>query len=122
MGEFRLARRRTVRARGAHPVRAQMERISHARHPGYSRADAGQSLKGAWTMTRINRREAMGTMGMGIAAAAAIRPASAADAPPPVISAFAGGHQPRPLTFDPARPTGLSEKLSRSHYDNNNIR
>lgn len=72
-------------------------------------------------MTRINRRDAIGTMGMSIAAAAAIRPVSAADAPPPVASAFAGGHQPKPLTFDPARLTGLSEKLIRSHYDNNYV-
>ena len=33
--------------------------------------------------------------------------------------AFRGQHQPRPLTFDPAKLRGLSEKLIRSHWENN---
>jgi Fe-Mn family superoxide dismutase len=33
--------------------------------------------------------------------------------------AFAGRHQPRPLRFDPAKLNGLSERLIRSHWDNN---
>ena len=33
--------------------------------------------------------------------------------------AFAGVHQPRPLRFDPAGLAGLSEKLVRSHWENN---
>lgn len=35
------------------------------------------------------------------------------------IPAFAPLHQPKPLTFDPARLDGLSEKLIRSHWENN---
>lgn len=35
------------------------------------------------------------------------------------IPAFAPVHQPKPLTFDPARLDGLSEKLIRSHWENN---
>jgi Fe-Mn family superoxide dismutase len=33
--------------------------------------------------------------------------------------AFAGGHEPKPLPFDPARLRGLSERLIRSHWENN---
>ncbi|HKX30214.1 MAG TPA: Fe-Mn family superoxide dismutase [Blastocatellia bacterium] len=44
-----------------------------------------------------------------------------ADSPAPasVIKAFAGKHQPKPLGFDPAKLNGLSEKLIRSHHENN---
>lgn len=34
-------------------------------------------------------------------------------------SAFAGQHQPKPLRFDPTRLHGLSERLIRSHWENN---
>jgi Fe-Mn family superoxide dismutase len=33
--------------------------------------------------------------------------------------AFRGQHQPKPLTFDPSKLKGLSEKLIRSHHENN---
>ena len=33
--------------------------------------------------------------------------------------AFRGQHQPKPLPFEPARLKGLSEKLIRSHHENN---
>src|SRR5258708_5413133 len=33
--------------------------------------------------------------------------------------AFRGEHQPKPLSFDPAKLKGLSEKLLRSHHENN---
>jgi Fe-Mn family superoxide dismutase len=70
-------------------------------------------------MTELDRRAAMGVMGAGLAAAAAGTPASAqAPAPAP---AFAGNHKPVPLGFDPAKLPGLSERLIRSHYDNNYI-
>lgn len=35
------------------------------------------------------------------------------------IPAFAGLHQPRPLRIDPAKLDGLSERLIRSHWENN---
>src|SRR5690242_5720477 len=33
--------------------------------------------------------------------------------------AFAGAHEPRPLPFDPAKLMALSERLIRSHWENN---
>lgn len=33
--------------------------------------------------------------------------------------AYRGSHQPKPLPFDPAKLRGLSERLLRSHHDNN---
>src|SRR6185436_14070452 len=33
--------------------------------------------------------------------------------------AFRGEHQPKPLPFDPAKIKGISEKLIRSHWENN---
>lgn len=70
-------------------------------------------------MTDFDRRTAIGTLGLGLASAAS-SPALAADSPP-VVRAFAGNRQPMPLRFDPAKLSGLSEKLIRSHYDNNYI-
>src|SRR5215211_7535643 len=37
----------------------------------------------------------------------------------PVAKAFQGQHTPKPLPFDPAKLKGLSEKLIRSHWENN---
>ena len=37
----------------------------------------------------------------------------------PVALAFRGQHQPKPLPFDPAKLKGLSEKLIKSHWENN---
>jgi Fe-Mn family superoxide dismutase len=36
-----------------------------------------------------------------------------------IPKAFQGQHQPQPLPFDPAKLKGLSEKLIRSHWENN---
>lgn len=36
-----------------------------------------------------------------------------------VAPVFRGQHQPKPLPFDPARLNGISEKLIRSHWENN---
>jgi superoxide dismutase, Fe-Mn family len=38
-----------------------------------------------------------------------------------LAAAFAGTHQPKPLKFDPARLDGLSERLIRSHHENNYV-
>jgi Iron/manganese superoxide dismutases, C-terminal domain len=52
-------------------------------------------------------REALGQAPVG--------PSPVAGRPP----AFRGQHAPRPLPFDPAKLKGLSEKLVRSHWENN---
>ena len=71
--------------------------------------------------SELSRRTVLGALGAGAALAAArdaaAQPATPArDVAPP---AFQGRHEPRPLTFDPAKQKGLSEKLLRSHWENN---
>src|SRR3982750_1378015 len=69
-------------------------------------------------MNKISRREALS----GIAAGAAIlglgggAVAGGQESWPP---AFRGQHVTKPLPFDPAKLNGLSEKLVRSHHENN---
>lgn len=70
-------------------------------------------------MSEMTRRDAIGAVGLGAAGLALAGQAAAADAPPAVAPAFAGNHQPKPLRFDPAKLPGLSEKLVRSHWENN---
>jgi Fe-Mn family superoxide dismutase len=61
----------------------------------------------------MNRRELLSTLLVTSATgAAALELQSQTPAP-------AAARQPRPLPFDPAKLNGLSEKLMRSHYDNN---
>jgi Fe-Mn family superoxide dismutase len=70
----------------------------------------------------ISRRKAIESM---MASGASLTLTGLAEAqtpgqtPPATAKAFAGQRQPKPLPFDPAKLKGLSEKLIRSHYDNN---
>ncbi|MBU0555355.1 MAG: Fe-Mn family superoxide dismutase [Alphaproteobacteria bacterium] len=73
-------------------------------------------------MTDISRRVAIGSLAAGAAGvtAASAAPGAAqtmASATP--VPAFRGQHQPKPLRFDPAKLDGLSERLIRSHWENN---
>jgi Fe-Mn family superoxide dismutase len=71
-------------------------------------------------MTTITRREALtGIMGAGLASVAATNVEFAQPAQTALPPAFAGKHAPVPLPFNPAKLTGLSEKLITSHHDNN---
>jgi superoxide dismutase, Fe-Mn family len=70
-------------------------------------------------MSEINRRDALGSIALGAAALSASEAAAQAPAPVALPPAFAGGHAVKPLPFDPAKLTGLSEKLIRSHWENN---
>jgi len=72
----------------------------------------------------IPRRAVLGALGAGAAfalgnEALGQQPPSAGDADPERPAAFRGRHEPRPLPFDPAKLRGLSEKLIRSHWENN---
>jgi Fe-Mn family superoxide dismutase len=72
-------------------------------------------------VSKITRREAIGTAAMGVAGAALVGGAATPVAAQQIAraAAFAGNHMPRPLRFDPARLTGLSERLITSHWENN---
>ncbi len=75
--------------------------------------------------TAINRRDFLTAVTTGIALAALSDTTNAAefleDDKPPVtlISAFAANLELKPLPFDPAKLNGLSEKLIKSHWENN---
>src|SRR5882672_79299 len=69
-------------------------------------------------MKKLSRREAMGTIvtaGAGVTLAGMTEAA----AQTPVAPAFRGQHQPKPLPFDAAKLNGISEKLIKSHWENN---
>lgn len=72
-------------------------------------------------MQNISRREAIETITLGGAALSlsALVAEAQTTAPASAIKAFAGQHQPKPLPFDPAKLNGLSEKLIKSHWENN---
>jgi Fe-Mn family superoxide dismutase len=74
-------------------------------------------------VSQLSRRNILGTLGALGASGAALAldrellgQAAPEAVPPP---AFRGQHRPRPLPFDPAKLPGLSEKLLRSHWENN---
>jgi Fe-Mn family superoxide dismutase len=70
-------------------------------------------------MPEITRRAALASLAAA-GTALAIDPLNAqAPAAPPPARAFRGAHEPRALPFDPAKMKGLSEKLLRSHWENN---
>lgn len=67
-------------------------------------------------MSKISRRKAIsGVLATGVLAIHSNAQAPAQDLP----QAFAGKHQPRPLPFDATKLIGISEKLIRSHHENN---
>jgi superoxide dismutase, Fe-Mn family len=80
----------------------------------------------------FSRRQVLHTLAIGgtaltVAGLDRTEPLTAQEKPPtanPVVAtsappAFRGTHQPQPLTFDPAKLNGLSEKLVQSHWENN---
>lgn len=69
-------------------------------------------------MGKLSRREVMGTIitaGAGVTLAGTTEAA----AQPQAALAFRGQHQPKPLPFDAAKLKGISEKLIKSHWENN---
>ncbi|MEO8041678.1 MAG: Fe-Mn family superoxide dismutase [Acidobacteriota bacterium] len=73
-------------------------------------------------MNKISRREALaGLLATGVAGLAApgeTRGAAVFQNETPAM-AFAGKHQPKPLPFDANKLNGISEKLIKSHHENN---
>jgi Fe-Mn family superoxide dismutase len=70
-------------------------------------------------MTTISRREAIsGIVGAGAAIISFSDSAFAVDSQT-AVAAFRGQHQPKPLPFDTTKLKGISEKLIRSHHENN---
>lgn len=75
-------------------------------------------------MTDHAKRETLTLLGTAAAGAIAASMANAQNAPTPSVQvrqSLAAGREPRPLPFDPAKLNGLSEKLIRSHWENNYI-
>ena len=69
-------------------------------------------------MNKISRREALtGIIATG-ATVLSLNETSFAQTDAP-IRAFSGGHQPKPLPFDATKLKGISEKLIKSHWENN---
>ncbi|HEY7180428.1 MAG TPA: hypothetical protein VIC84_03365 [Blastocatellia bacterium] len=69
-------------------------------------------------MKKLTRREAAETIitaGAGVTLAGALEAATQTPAAP----AFRGQHQPKPPPFDAAKLSGISEKLIKSHWENN---
>ena len=79
-------------------------------------------------MEKISRRNALGKMSGASASlllsvngtrAFTLAAEQSATSQVPTIRAFRGQHQPKPLPFDPAKLKGISEKLIKSHWENN---
>jgi superoxide dismutase, Fe-Mn family len=81
--------------------------------------DQGGEMK----MKAVSRRQLISTLATGsgsLALAGFLGPDGASgQTTGPVAKAFQGQHTPKPLSFDPAKLKGLSEKLIRSHWENN---
>jgi superoxide dismutase, Fe-Mn family len=73
------------------------------------------------SLTKLTRRGVIGSVAAGAAGAVLIGSSAAAQTAPATVRvpAFAGLHVPKPLRFDPAHLTGLSERLLRSHWEFN---
>ncbi len=76
-------------------------------------------------MNDPSRRQFLQTASIAVAGAVVTGAAQASDKAEgaagmsAIIPAFAPIHQPRPLSFDPAKLNGISEKLIHSHWENN---
>ena len=72
-------------------------------------------------MYEISRRDSLKVLAAGVASLSltALTGGEASAQAPAAGAAYRGQHKPRPLSFDPAKLKGLSEKLIRSHWENN---
>lgn len=75
-------------------------------------------------MTDAAKRETLTLLGTGAAGAILSTVAGAQNVTtttPEIRGSLVGGREPKPLSFDPAKLNGLSEKLIRSHWENNYV-
>ena len=75
-------------------------------------------------MTDEAKRETLTQFGAGAAGLMVVGMVDAQSTTAPrseVLGSLKGGREPKPLPFDPAKLNGLSEKLIRSHWENNYI-
>lgn len=70
-------------------------------------------------MSDVTRRGAVKTLGASALLVAAADGAVAQQATLTAAPAFTGSFQPKALKFDPAKLPGLSERLMKSHWENN---
>jgi Fe-Mn family superoxide dismutase len=70
-------------------------------------------------MTDSTRRQFLQATSAAVAGAMLTAKAQADDTGAVPSPSFETAHQPRPLPFNPAKLNGLSEKLLRSHWENN---
>ncbi len=71
---------------------------------------------------KVSRREAItGIIGAGAGALTMSDGVFAGEAQENLPPAFAGKHAAKDLPFNPAKLTGISEKLITSHHDNNHV-
>ena len=71
-------------------------------------------------MSKISRREAIGGILATSASVLAFNQKGEAQTEN-TLMAFRGTHQPKPLPFDAAKLKGISEKVIKSHWENNYI-
>jgi Fe-Mn family superoxide dismutase len=81
------------------------------------------NLRRRKAMDQLSRRDLLAgaaalAVAAGLASGAAAEPAGVSP-PPSSARAYLGGHKPQALPFDPTKLDGLSEKLIRSHWENN---
>lgn len=75
-------------------------------------------------MEPVTRRDAGKLLALGLASTAVATATAGevmAQKTDVAAPAFAGKHEPKPLPFDAAKLSGLSEKLITSHHDNNYV-
>jgi superoxide dismutase, Fe-Mn family len=79
--------------------------------------DRTDAFSRRFPMTNASRRNVLKTLAAGTVGAALFQPAPGLTVPDE--SVFRGLHETKPLAFNPAKLNGLSEKLIRSHWENN---
>src|SRR5947208_17029337 len=70
-------------------------------------------------MNKLSRRAAVETLALGGVGLVLNHEVTAQNPMPAAPKVFAGQHQPKPLPFDATKLKGISEKLIKSHWENN---